>query len=84
MNERKVVIYSTPTWPFCIRAKEYLSQKNIAYQDFNVAQDKAAAKEMIEKTKQMGVPVIVIDDKDIVIGFNASKLEEILFPKNKV
>jgi glutaredoxin len=36
---------------------------------------------MIEKTKQMGVPVIVIDDKDIVIGFNAAKLDEILFPK---
>ena len=81
MSEKKVVIYSLPTWPFCIRAKEFLSQKHITYQDINVAEDKAAAREMVEKTKQMGVPVIIIDDKDIVIGFNIARLNEILFPK---
>ena len=83
MNEKKVVVYSTPTCPFCAKVKEYLSQKGIVYRDINVAQDKEAAREMIEKTKQMGVPVIMIDDKDIVIGFNVSKLEEILFPEPK-
>ena len=40
--------------------------------------DRNAAKEMIEKTKQMAVPAIIIDDKDIVVGFNQSKLDELL------
>jgi glutaredoxin-related protein len=33
---------------------------------------------MVEKTKQMAVPAIIIDDKDIVIGFNTTKLDELL------
>jgi glutaredoxin 3 len=58
--------------------KEYLSKNNVAFQERNVAVDRDAAKEMIEKTKQMGVPVIIIDDRDIVIGFDQSKLNELL------
>ena len=78
MTDRKVVIYSTPTWPFCKRAKEYLSQKGIAYEEHDVSKDRDAAKEMIEKSKQMAVPVIIIDDKDIVAGFNQARLDELL------
>jgi len=63
--------------------KEYLSQKKITYTEHNVAMDKDAAKEMIEKTKQMAVPAIIIDDKDIVIGFNPAKLDELLSPGKK-
>ena len=77
MADKKVVIYSTPTWPFCKRAKEYLSQKGVSYVDYDVAADRDKAKEMIEKTKQMGVPVIIIDD-EIVVGFNQAKLDELL------
>ena len=43
-----------------------------------MAADRAAAAEMIEKSKQMSVPVIIIDDKDIVVGFNQAKLDELL------
>jgi glutaredoxin len=43
-----------------------------------VAEDRNAAKEMIEKSKQMGVPVIIVDDKDILVGFNQSKIDELL------
>ena len=78
MADRKAVIYSTPTWPFCKRAKEYLSQKGIAYEEHDVAADRDAAKEMIEKSKQMAVPVIIIDNKEIVVGFNQAKLDELL------
>ncbi len=49
--------------------------------EHNVAQDKQAAKEMIERTRQYGVPVLIIDDKDIVIGFDSARLEELLFHK---
>ena len=78
MTDKKVVIYSTPTWPYCTRAKEYLSQKGIVYQEYDVAADRDKAKEMIDKTKQMAVPAIIIDDKEIVIGFNQAKLDELL------
>ena len=49
--------------------------------EHNVAQDKQAAKEMIERTQQYGVPVLIVDERDIVIGFNSARLEELLFPK---
>ena len=77
MTDKKVVIYSTPTWPFCKRAKEYLSQKGISYIEHNVAVDRDAAKEMIQKSKQMGVPVIIIND-EVVAGFNQAKLDSLL------
>ena len=58
--------------------KEYLSKKGIPYTEYDVAVDRAKAQEMVQKSKQMGVPVIIIDDKDIVIGFNQSQLDKIL------
>jgi glutaredoxin 3 len=58
--------------------KEYLSQKKISFTEYNVGENREAAMEMVKKTNQMGVPVIVIDDKDIVIGYDPSKLDELL------
>ena len=77
MADKKVVIYSTPTCPFCKRAKDYLAQKGISYTDINVAVDREKAKEMIQKSGQMGVPVIIVDD-EIVAGFNQARLDELL------
>ena len=57
--------------------KEFLSGKGISYQEKNVAGDREAAKEMIEKSRQMGVPVTVIDG-EVVVGFDQAKLEEVL------
>ncbi|HET6477740.1 MAG TPA: Uxx-star family glutaredoxin-like (seleno)protein [Dehalococcoidales bacterium] len=77
MAAKKVTIYSTPTCPYCKRAKDYLTQKGIPFTDYNVAEDRAKAKEMIDKSKQMGVPVIVVDD-DVIVGFNQVKLDSLL------
>ncbi len=77
MSDKKVVVYSTPTCPFCTRVKHYLDQKGISYVEHNVAEDEKAAKEMMRKTKQMGVPVIVIDD-EIVVGFDQTLLDKLL------
>ena len=77
MADKKVVIYSTPACPYCKRAKDYLSRKGIPYVDYNVAGDREKAKEMIQKSGQMGVPVIIVDD-EIVVGFNQAKLDELL------
>jgi glutaredoxin 3 len=77
MADKKVVIYSTPTCPHCKRAKEYLSRKGISYQEYNVAVDRDKAKEMIQKSGQMSVPVIIVDS-EIVVGFNQSLLDKLL------
>lgn len=75
--DKKVVMYSTPTCHFCHMTKEFFKEHNIAYTDYNVAEDIEKRKEMIEKSGQMGVPVITIDDS-MIIGFNQDKLAELL------
>jgi len=73
----KIKVYSTPLCPWCIKAKEFLKNKNVKFRDFDVNSDKNAAKEMIEKSGQKGVPVIDIDD-EIIVGFDEKKLREML------
>jgi glutaredoxin 3 len=75
MAAKEVKVYSTPTCPWCKKAKQWLDANKIAYQDFNVAQDSAARQEMIKKSSQTAVPTIIIDG-DIVIGFNEPVLKE--------
>ena len=74
---KKVIVYSTPTWPWCTKVKDYLDSKNVSYEDFNVATDHDKAVEMVEKSGQQGVPVIDIDG-EIVIGFNQSSINILL------
>jgi glutaredoxin 3 len=73
----KVKIYTTPTCIFCAMTKEYLKQKGILFEEVDVSKDEMAAQEMIEKSGQMGVPVIEIDGK-IVIGFDKERIDELL------
>jgi len=77
MAEHKVVVYSVPTCPHCIQAKKYLDEKHIAYINHDVSADQQARKEMVEKSGQMGVPVIEIDGK-IVIGFDKQDIDSLL------
>ena len=72
-----ITIYSTPTCPYCKLAKQYLQGKNIPYKDIDVSVDEHAAHEMVQKSGQMGVPVIDIDGK-IMVGFDKSAMEAAL------
>ncbi len=74
---KNVKIYSTPTCHFCNMAKEFLKANNVPYEEFNVASDQDKRKEMMDKSGQLGVPVILIEN-DVVIGFNKSKLSKLL------
>ena len=74
---KNVNIYSTPTCHFCHMAKDYFKENNIEYTEFDVAADAEKRAQMMEKTGQMGVPVIEIGD-EVVIGFNESKIKELL------
>mgnify|MGYP003528264032 FL=1 len=73
----KVTIYSTPTCHFCHMAKDFFKEKNVAFEDFDVAADMDKRKEMIDKSGQMGVPVILIGDQ-LIVGFNKPKIVELL------
>ena len=72
-----IVIYSTPTCPFCIMAKNFFKKHNVSYAEKDVSSDQEAAQEMIKKSGQMGVPVIEID-QEIIIGFDEIKLKSYL------
>ena len=75
--DKNVTIYSTPTCHFCLVAKDFLKENNIAYTEYNVAQDLDRRQEMIEKSGQMGVPVIVVNG-EIIVGFDQEKLAMLL------
>ena len=74
---KNVTIYSTPTCHFCQMAKEYFKANNVPYEDFDVASDMEKRKEMMEKSGQLGVPVILIDNS-VVIGFDKPRLAQLL------
>ena len=74
---KKVEIYSTSSCHFCHLAKEFFTTNNIPFTDYNVGTDIAKRAEMIDKSGQMGVPVIDIDGK-IVIGFDREKINQYL------
>ncbi|MEX2514766.1 MAG: Uxx-star family glutaredoxin-like (seleno)protein [Candidatus Paceibacterota bacterium] len=74
---KKVTIYSTPTCQYCEAAKEYMKEHEIDYKDYDVSSDTDRRKEMIEKSGQMGVPVIVIGE-EMMVGFEQDKFEELL------
>mgnify|MGYP002641432717 CR=1 FL=1 len=68
-----VKVYSTPTCPWCIKVKDFLKEKGIEYEDIDVASNEEARKEMIEKSGQMGVPVLDVKGK-VIVGFDADAI----------
>ena len=75
--DKKIMVYSTPTCPFCIKAKQFLKDNNIEFEDIDVAADQSKAEEMVQKSGQMGVPVLDIDG-EIIIGFDKEKIVQAL------
>ena len=76
-KNHKVIVYSTPTCPYCSYAKAYFKQNNVAFEDVDVTKDRAKAQEMITKSGQMGVPVIDIDG-NILVGFQPDAFDSLL------
>ncbi|MFH1053027.1 MAG: glutaredoxin domain-containing protein [Candidatus Woesearchaeota archaeon] len=72
-----VKIYSTPTCPWCVKAKEFLKDHKVDFENLDVAKDEKARNEMIEKSGQMGVPVIIVDDV-VIVGFDQNALKAAL------
>lgn len=72
-----VKVYSTPTCPWCSRAKEYLSKNNVNYEDIDVSVNREAAQEMVQKSGQRGVPVLDIDGH-IIVGFDQARIDALI------
>ena len=77
MKKYNVKVYSTPICPYCVVLKKFLEEHNIEFEDVDVSQNEEAAKEIIEKSGQMRVPVIEING-EIVVGFDKEKISTLL------
>lgn len=73
----KVTIYTTPTCAYCKMTKVFFKEHDIAYEERDVASDHAAAKEALEKSGQMAVPIVDVDGT-IVVGFDKARLGQLL------
>jgi len=76
-SQTKIRVFSTPSCPYCYTLKEFLKQNNFEFEDIDVSRDEKALKEMVEKSGQMGVPVVEIDG-EIVVGFDKEKISQLL------
>ena len=74
---KNVTIYSTPSCHFCHMAKDFFKANNVAYTEYDVASNFEKRKEMVEKSGQMGVPVITIDDQ-LIVGFDKPQIAKLL------
>jgi len=74
---KKVIVYSTSTCPWCIRAKQFLDDNNIPFENYDVSADQGKAEEMVQKTGQMGVPVLDIEG-EIITGFDKDRIKQAL------
>ena len=75
-----VKVYSTPTCPYCKLAKDFLKEQKIPFEDINVAENSAAANDMVKLSGQMGVPVIEVGGQ-VIVGWNRQALEDALHLK---
>jgi glutaredoxin 3 len=74
---KKVEIYSTPTCTYCQAAKEFFTQNGVEYTEYDVAADLEKRTEMVEKSGQMGVPVIAIGE-EVIVGFDQERIQAAL------
>ncbi len=79
MNKQtaKVIVFSTPMCSWCRKAKDYLRQHNVRFTDVDVSKDQSAARDLVRRTGQQGVPVVMINNKPI-IGFDKNKINRML------
>lgn len=74
---KEVTIYSTPTCHFCHLAKDFFNEKGIKYTEYDVLADIEKRREMMDRSGQLGVPVIVIGD-NVIIGFDQPQISALL------
>lgn len=76
-RSHRVLLFTTPTCPWCVRAKAYLRERSVPFREVDVSRDPAAARDLVRRTGQIGVPVIEIDGRPIV-GFDRARIDQLL------
>ena len=76
-KQPRVIMFSTPTCSYCRKAKQYFRKKNIRFKDVDVSRDQAAARDMVRRSGQQGVPQIDIGGK-LIVGFDRPKIDRLL------
>ena len=77
MTNKQVIIFSTPTCSWCRKAKGYLKENKVKFREVDVSRDQKAARDMVRKSGQQGVPQIWINNYPIV-GFDKAKIDRML------
>ncbi len=73
----RIVVFSTPSCPWCSKIKIYLKEKGFRFRDVDISKDHKAAQDLVRKTGQTGVPVVLINNRPIV-GFNRKEIDRVL------
>ena len=73
----RVILFRTPSCSYCRMAKKYLREQGIKFKDVDVSRDQTAARDMLKRSGQQGVPVLDIGGK-IVVGFDRPKIDQYL------
>lgn len=76
-RRHRVLVFTTQTCPWCTRVKNYLAQQRVPFREVDVSRDASAARDLVRRTGQMGVPVVEIDGR-AVVGFDKSRIDQML------
>ncbi len=76
-RRHRVLVFTTPTCPWCTKVKSYLKQRRVPFREVDVSRDASAARDLVRRTGQMGVPVVEIDGRPIV-GFDKPQIDRLL------
>jgi len=76
-GRHKVVMFTTPTCGYCRLAKAYFNQNRVRFTEIDVSRDQRAAADMLRRTGQSSVPVILIDNRPVV-GFDKQRISRML------
>jgi glutaredoxin 3 len=76
-KQKRVIVFSTPTCTYCTQAKRYLRERGIRFRDVDVSKDSAAARDLVRRSGQQGVPVLDIGGR-IIVGFNRPEIDKLL------
>ena len=72
--DKKIEIYTSPTCHYCVDLKKFLDEKGVKYIDYDVTADEEKRKELVERSQQVGVPVMFIDEKEMIDGFDKERV----------
>ncbi len=77
IRDAQVVVFTTPTCSWCKKTKQYLAEHRVRFREVDISRDQQAARDLVKRTNQMGVPVTLINNRPVV-GFNKAEINRLL------